>query len=114
MPVTTDFSWIRYQDGILNVSLEPPVPIGGWEIEFKVTKRFGSDFTSGYFSKCVASGFNGMSGINITNSGQGQFEVSIQSQDTSGMDYGAFAAQCNRISSGARTPLTIGYINVLP
>jgi hypothetical protein len=107
----TDFSWVRGDDGTLTVVLTPPVPVGGWEIRFSVTKRFGGLDT--LITKSCMSGYNNVSGVNVTNSGQGIFNVALGSLDTSGMEPGLYATRCERLTSGARTTLTEGYLNLL-
>jgi hypothetical protein len=103
---------IKYEDGILTVSMSPPVAIGGWEIQFKTTKRFGG--TTNLFTKSVASGFNGQSGITITNSGAGIFNIQVNSVDSSGLDFGNYAAVSERLNSGSRTTLTEGFLLLMP
>lgn len=112
MAVLTDFSLARYEDGILTISMAPPVAIGAWDIRFRVQKRFGG--TSGLITKSITSGFNGSSGITITNSGQGQFNVAINSRDTSGLEYGNYAFSTERFESGSRTILSEGYLQLMP
>ena len=113
MPLLQDFSLCQREDGLLIVPMKPPVAIGGWDIDFRLQKRFG-EFTSGLIVKCVASGFNGASGITITNSGQGQFNVSINSADTSGFDFQNYAFAISRRNSGAVSVLTEGYMLLGP
>ena len=96
------------------MGVEPPTDIGGWNIQFKVNRRFGDEFASGFINKSVSSGLNNASGINVTSSGAGRFNISINGVDTSGMDTGAYSYQVVRIDSGARTVLSEGYINLLP
>ena len=113
MAINADLPIARFQDGILNVDVEPSVAIGGWTIQFKVTGRHG--FMSGAkILKSVASGYNDSSGINVTNSGNGQFQVRIFGSETSGLNYGAYAMQVERIDSGSQTVLVQGYLQVKP
>ena len=112
MPVYTEVTVTRYDDGVLTIGLAPPTAIGGWDISFEVEKRFGG--TSGLIVKSIASGYNGQSGITITNSGAGIFTVSITSPNVSGLDYGAYAYQACRLDSGFITTLAEGYINLIP
>jgi hypothetical protein len=101
LPVYANFTLARYEDGILTVSMTPPTPIGGWTLQFSVCTRFGG--TSPLVTKSCASGYNGTSGITITNSGQGFFAVQLKSADTSGLDPGNFAYVIERLDSGARS-----------
>ena len=70
---------------MLTVTLTPPTNIGGWSIRWMAQRYFGG--LSGLVTKYTASGFDGQSGITITNSGQGVFNVQINSADSSGMPY---------------------------
>ena len=112
MSVQVDFSLARYEDGVLTVSMEPPVPIGGWTIQFAVVKNFGG--TNYLINKSVASGYNNASGINILNSGNGVFNVNINGVDTSGMNYGNYAHATTRLDSGAYTVLAEGNFTIGP
>lgn len=112
MPVYKDFNLVRYEDGTLIVSMTPPIPIGGWDISFSVNKHFGMGIGSGLINKYVGSGYNNQSGINITNSGNGVFSVSIRSMDTSGVDAGSYVYSIDRVTSGNRSSLTQGYFTV--
>jgi len=113
MPVIADFGeFAQYEDGLINVSLAPPTNISGWSLQFQVGKRFG--WTSGLITRSCASGFNNVSGINVVNGAQGQFKISLQSVDTSGMNFGAYAGYCQRLDSGFHTNLVEGYLIVVP
>lgn len=112
MAVRTDFSLIRQEDATLNVPLTPAAPIGAWNLRFLMTQRFGD--TSGLITKSVASGYNAVSGITVTNSGQGVFTVNLRANDTSGLEYGNYAYQLERLDSGNRSVLTEGYLTLRP
>jgi hypothetical protein len=110
MPIYADFGIGKLEDGTLSVDMRPPVPIGGWSMLFFVQHRFGG--ISGIYQASIASGFNNMSGINITNSGEGQFNVSLPSIWGSGLDFGNYAYSCQRVDSGSRTILAEGFISL--
>lgn len=111
--VFTELSLISYSDGLLTIGLQPPTAIGGWAIDCKVTKRFGGE--SGLIQKSCASGYgNGASGITVTNSGQGIFAVRVNEGNTSGLDPGTYAILAKRTNSGFVTPLTQGWLILLP
>jgi hypothetical protein len=112
MPSQTDMSLTRFEDGVFIVSMAPSVNISNWTVRFQAQKRFGG--ISGFMLKSIASGYNNQSGINITNSGQGQFNVQLNSVDTSGLDYGVYTYCCERLDPGARTVLSEGFITLLP
>ncbi len=109
MPVTGDFEIIRYEDGVLNVSLTPPTAIGGWDLEFRLQRRFGAQAAPLALYSC-ASGFNGTSGMQITDSGQGRMSVNFWGAPTSGLDPGNYAYAVSRTTSGFRTTLADGYV----
>lgn len=108
MPIYGDFSLVKYEDGILTINMNPPVPIGAWDIRFRLSKRFGSDELIS--EKTVASGFNNQSGINITDSGQGRFRITVKGSEMSGYDAGNYAFDVTRFTSGSRTTLAQGYL----
>lgn len=113
MAVQADFSIGQREDVVLNISMTPPTAIGGWSLQFFVQHRFGG--ISGLISKVSASGYGaGQSGITIGNSGQGQFSVSLQGVDTSGMEYGSYAYTAMRLNSGSQTVLSLGYLLLNP
>lgn len=112
MPVYSDFSLCRQEDGTLQVSMVPAVNVSGWPIQFSLSNRFGSD--TPLVVKSCASGFNNVSGINVVDGAQGVLQIQIDSINTSGLEYGNYAARTERLSSGARTALTEGYLLLLP
>lgn len=113
MPVLADFKFSRYTDGLLTLSVEPPTPIAGWSVEMNVQRNFGG--VSGVMpTKSYASGYWGVSGIAILNSGAGIMQIKIDASDTSGLEYGNYAGQIVRVDSGSRTILSEGYLMVVP
>lgn len=109
----TEFTLVQYSDGILTIGMQPATAIGGWSLLFQVSKRF--DSSSGLITKSVASGYGGgQSGITVTNSGLGQFNVRFNSVDTSGLDAGLYAFSCTRTDSGFVTPTNKGWFVLLP
>src|SRR4051812_45515416 len=107
MAVIVDFPIDRYEDGILYINLTPPLAIGGQSIVFQVAKRFGS--TSPFIVRSMSSGYYSVSGMAITNSGQGQFSVQNSARDFSGLPYGNYAYEASRVDSGFSTDLTQGF-----
>lgn len=108
MATNVDFSLYKNEDATITIYLSPPTATGGWTVEFRMQKYFG-DTQSGGLLKSMASGFNGTSGIQITNSGQGIFAVDIDSRDTSGMNFGNYAYTFERTDSNQKTVLSLGY-----
>ena len=112
MPVLADFSLARYEDGNLTITMAPATPIGGWSVQLRIYKHFGGG--SGLVIKNMASGFINVSGINIINSGQGIFNVTLNSADTSGLAYGNYVYEAVRLDSGYRSVLAEGILSILP
>jgi len=108
-----DFELNRGDDAIIGWSLEPPAAIGGMEIHFQATKRFGGSVV--LIDKSIASGYGaGQSGVFIINSGQGRLNFSLNSADTSGQDFGNISYTIKRFDSGNMTSFTEGYLVLTP
>lgn len=105
MPVLVDFVLYTAEDGTLGVAMSPPTPVGGWTLQFTMTRRLGG---TPIITKSVASGFNGASGITVVNSGAGQFNVALHPADVSGVDPGAYWYQVQRLDSGFATCVSEG------
>lgn len=109
-----DFTFIKGNDAILVIEMQPPEPIGGWSIQFLVQKRLGTN-ASGLVTKSIASGLAAnASGIEITNSGAGVMQVAINAGDTSGWNPGNYQYKVQRMDSGSVTDLAKGCLMVLP
>lgn len=108
----SDWSFVRFEDGNLQFSMSPATPLGGSYIQFELSKRFGS--ASGLIIKSIQSGYNGVSGITMVNSGNGQLSISYNSVDSSGLDFGVYSYSIQRLDSGSRTNLACGYTILLP
>lgn len=103
-----NFSYTKFEDGTLTITMAPPVPIGGLDLEFFVTKRFGGD--NKLIRKLSSSGYNGVSGITIISSGEGRINVTIDSPDTSGLTIGNYATQAVVTTSGRYKKITEGFM----
>ena len=90
-----------------NVVLKEPTPVGGWDVRFELSKRFGEP--EPFIVKSSASGYSGVSGVTVTNSGQGSWSIPLYNAEVSGRDPGAYAYMFSRYTSGIRTELTKGY-----
>jgi hypothetical protein len=112
MSVVGNFSLDRGADGTLTFGVAPPTAIGGMSIQFLLTKRLGG--VSGLYQAWVGSGLNNLSGINITNSGQGYMQITIPSSATSGLDPTNYAFKVARTDSGFYTTLAEGQLVLLP
>ncbi|MDE2098098.1 MAG: hypothetical protein KGL39_12665 [Patescibacteria group bacterium] len=112
MPILMDFALGRAEDGILTVVMTPSVNISGWTIQSQVTNRAGG--ISGLIVKSCASGFNNVSGINVTDGTKGVFNVTLASNDSSGLNYGNYFVQTNRLDSGSMTHLVQGFWLLTP
>ena len=112
MPIQVEATQVRMEDGLLVISLVPPIPIGGQSWQFEVLNRFGG--VSGRIIKSMASGHYNVSGMNIVNSGQGVMNVAINSVDTSGLQWGNYAFTVTRLDSGNRQAATEGFLKIQP
>ena len=105
-----NFQFSRYQDAILTIDMAPSFNVFGCQGEFFLTERKGGDRI---FTKSFNSGYTtGQSGITVTNTGIGRFNVTIDSVNTSGLDFGNYFATFKRLNSGFITTLSEGYITV--
>lgn len=116
MPSFSNYAFSRTEDGIISVSISPPTPIGGWNIEFNAYDHF--DGNSGRIKKSCDSGFcTNQSGITITNSGNGQFNIFLYKlgvTDASGFQYGNMAWTIERMNSGFHTVVSEGFLSLNP
>lgn len=107
MPTTIiDFTLGRSEKGTLNVTTNPPTMIGGWTLECQMTKRQGG--ATALVIKSMASGYYGVSGMDMVNSGQGNYTVGFFPAEVSGKDPGAYSYNISRTDSGYQTTLVFG------
>ena len=106
MAVYSDFSLMRFENGILSVAMTPPTAIGGWNIQFIQTFRPGGE---PFIIKSMSSGYYGVSGMTIINSGQGIMAISLLPIEMSGHDPGAYAWRVTRQDSGYVTDIAQGH-----
>lgn len=112
MPTIMNFTWTKFDDGNLLINLDPPTAIGGQNLAFNLGRYFGGEMDT--IVKTAASGFNGVSGLTVVNSGLGQMSVALQTPDTSGLDYGNYAYRVARTTSGQVATFTEGFMNLSP
>lgn len=105
------FSLHKREDATVTIPLTPPTNIQGWGMEFFLSYRFGS--TSGRIVKSMASGFYGVSGMDVENALEGIFNVSVNGIETSGLDAGNYAYTIRRTNSGYVSDVTQGYLSLL-
>jgi hypothetical protein len=111
MPVLTDFYLVQREDGIITISMQPPVPLTNRSIRWQMTNRF--DGISGLIQKYGYSGYQaGQSGITV-NTPNTSFNVSINSADTSGLDAKNFAWTAELLDT-PRTCVAEGYALIGP
>lgn len=106
MPALADFV-LSYEDGALNISMTPSIPIGGLNFQFVMMKRFGSP--TPILIKSMISGYYGVSGMDIINSGLGVMRVLLSAMEVSGLPFGNYAYQVQRLDSGSITTISEGY-----
>ena len=110
MAVLVDYSVDKLSDTSILLEMQPPVPVGGWTVVHTVTKRLGG--LSGLIVLSCASGFSGVSGITVSDSGAGRFTLSYQSVYTSGWLPGVYTHATERVMSGQRSTLSKGFLVV--
>ncbi len=103
--MTTIINLASYNDGTINIPLAPPTAIGGWSITFEQTKRLGGN---PIYTLYVSSGRNGVSGLQVVNSGQGIIVATIPALAVSGLDPGTYTFTMRRTDSGSQTILATG------
>jgi len=106
MPVTSDFRLDLSSDGVVTLQLAPPNAIGGWSLQFILSKAFGG---TAQVTKSMASGYYNVSGMNIVNSGQGILSITFHPAEVSGLDQGNYAYQISRLDSGYQSDLADGF-----
>lgn len=107
MPINADFRMHEGEDGTLTVFLTPPTAIGGWDLEYRQMKKGA---ISGQILKTSVSGFNGVSGVNILDSGLGQLRVNVFGSEMSGQDPGNYPFTISRLTSGSNSLLVEGFL----
>lgn len=108
MPAFGDISLVKFEDATFVFPLTPATPVGGWSVEFLLTRRRGEG-ASGLVVKSCASGYGaGQSGVSVTDSGLGRFSVAWRGADGSGLDPGNYAFSLRRTDSGFSKELTQG------
>ena len=108
MPVFSSFGSIRLEDGVITIGLAPPAAVGGWNVRFGLALRFGG---TEFAVKTSASGYGGgQSGVTVLDSGQGTWQIPINSADTSGLDAVNLAGTMVRLDSGNRTDIWNGFV----
>jgi hypothetical protein len=113
MAVFQTITYIKYDDGLITIAMTPPQPIGQWSIHFQLNRQ-AEISVSGLVNKYVGSGYNNVSGINITSSGQGTFNVGITSTDTAALNTGTYYYTAIRTDSGFVSVLSEGYFILQP
>lgn len=86
--------------------MTPPTPIGGWSLQYIQSFRPDGD---PFIVKNMASGYYGVSGMSIINSGAGIMQVQLGPPEMSGYDPGAYFWRITRLDSGFVTDIGQGY-----
>ncbi len=111
MPTQTSFSLVKTDDGAFLFGIQPPINISGLPIEFNLMSRFNA---TPLVTLYCASGFNNVSGLNVTNGPQGVLTVNYFHQYVSGRDYQNYAFTIVRTSSGHQTTMAEGFLISTP
>lgn len=101
-----DFA-LSYEDGILTVTMTPPVSIAGWALQFQMSKRAGG--TPLVTKSMDSTHTTGQSGITMVNAGQGVFNVANWAAEVSGLDNGNYYFNVQRLNSGFFTLVSEGF-----
>ncbi len=109
MSVYADTAVVKYEDGTFVFQLSPPTSVRYWDIRFRMSRRAGG---SDIILKSCASGYNNVSGINVTDFTDGVMNTSIYSVNTSGLDESAYYYTLGHYNSGVVTLLARGYVNL--
>lgn len=113
MPIQQDFQASYWSENNVTLALNPPAPVSGLAITFSCTRRAGGDDV--VLLKSCASGFNGVSGITVTNGQQGVMDIRINpAADISGTAVGNYVWQARIVTSGLAVTLGDGYLSVNP
>lgn len=108
MPIISDFALISYENGVFTIGINPPAPIGGYGIQFDMMGRVGG---IPVVTKSMNSGYYGVSGMDIVNSGQGIFNITLLPSEVSGLQLirGNWFYNVQRTDSGSATSYSQGY-----
>lgn len=111
MPDFQTFNLPKLSDGVLTINMTPPFAVGGLAFRFTLAERFDASTSGIILTRSCDSGYGGgQSGVTVTDSGQGQFQVTTPTpEEMSGRNPGNYAYQFECLSSGQRGPLTQGY-----
>lgn len=114
MAQQNDFTIPQGQDVTLQVTLNTPTNISGWEIQSDIMYRLGSP--QPIYTAFCASGFNNVSGINVIDGVNGKFLVPLFYSVISGVQLGTgvLTHRSRRVDSGAATDLDGGAIVLSP
>lgn len=108
MTVETNFNLPRWANGTLQVTLAPPAPVSGQNIQFDLMYRLNSP--QPIVSKYLASGYsNGQSGVTLIDGAVGVFQIALNPLEMSGLDDGNYAYLVARRDSGNVSPITAGW-----
>lgn len=105
MPVNQNFTLALAENGNATLGLQPPTNIGGWSLHFQMCKRQGGE---AIINKYLASGFSGVSGMTIINSGQGVMRIDFNPLEVSGQIPGNYYYCVDRTTSGFYTRVIEG------
>ena len=104
MSIHSYLTWFRGEDVLLRFRMQPPTDISGWALTFTL-----KDTLTGttQFTKTTGGG-----GITLVDAGRGVFEVTIASANTSSLTAGRYMWDVRRTTSGSKTTLADGYLDL--
>jgi hypothetical protein len=112
MPIIVDWSRVHFDDGTVTIGIQPPVNLSGMGLRFNLMKRF--EGISGIYQAFAGSGFNNVSGINVTDAIDSYFQVFVPGIVLSGLNPIPLAYNVVRTDSGFHTELDAGYVLMQP
>lgn len=101
IPADQSFDLAIGQAATLRVTMDPPESVAGWTTRFRVRPRNGG---SPVIDKATGSG------VTITNSSTGIFDIAITATDTAGgtLAPGTYRWSFWRIDAGSEFPIAVG------
>jgi hypothetical protein len=99
MSISSNLTFFRGEDVVLDFTLAPPEDVTGWTIGWKMATTLGGAV---HLNKAAS----------ITDGPRGQFRVTIASADTASLPVGRYVWDARRTDSGSKATLADGYVDL--
>jgi hypothetical protein len=99
MSVSSNLTWFRGEDIVLDFEMTPALDITGWTISFKLADQLGGTVQ---FTKSAA----------IVDGPRGKFRITIASADTASLSAGRYVWDARRTDSGNKATLADGHLDL--